>query len=124
MELNSYAQRYRAHLKAVRPAMYRRLQASQGLAQHLNEIGTQAQEQHDLLIGQLQEQNPPPPEKEGWMARMRYEGWLNRTAEEIVLNGMILLPSEEDAPSLEPFPPATESDAPEIVPTETLPTAL
>lgn len=122
MELNSYAQRYREHLKAVRPAMYRRLQVNQKLAAHLQEIGNGAQEMHDLLIGQLQQTNPPPPDREGWMARMQYEGWLNRTAEEMVLNDLILLPSEEDQPSLSPEPTDLPTDL--SLPTETLPTAL
>lgn len=90
----TYRQLHEDQLRENRPAMYRELKRSGELKAYLDDIAGEASEQHALIVRQLANRHPFNPAE--WDAnRGAWEGWLERTAREFVLNDLVLVPDAE-----------------------------
>lgn len=92
--MSDYRRLHKESLQQNRPEDYRRLQVSGRLESHLDEAGREADELHQRLLAQLAAKNPYNP-TEWKKGREAYEGWLERTARELVLHDLVLVPDEE-----------------------------
>ena len=94
MKLGPYGQLHREQLQQSRPEMYRELQRSGQLAKYLQDLDRSAEEMKARLVRQLKEKQPYNPVE--WNnSREAWEGGLDRTAEELVLNDRVLVPDAE-----------------------------
>ena len=94
MKLGPYGQLHREQLQQSRPEMYRELQRSGELGRYLRDVEQSANRMKALLLKQLAESQPYNPVE--WNnSREAWEGWLERTAEELVLNDRVLVPDAE-----------------------------
>ncbi len=94
MKLGQYGQLHWEQLRQSRPEMYRELQKSGELGKYLRDIDQSAEQMKALLLKQLAEKQPYNPVE--WNnSRGAWEGWLDRTAEEVVLQERVLVPDAE-----------------------------
>jgi hypothetical protein len=90
----NYRQLHEESLAENRPDLYRDLKRSGELKAHLNSVQRDAQDLHARLRTQLAERHPFNPVE--WKNnREAWEGWLDRTVQEIVLSDRVLVPDEE-----------------------------
>jgi hypothetical protein len=90
----NYRQLHKESVRENRPAMYRDFKRSGELRAHLDDIASEARDMHARIVRQMAESNPYNPAD--WDAsREAWEGALERTARELVLHDLILVPDEE-----------------------------
>jgi len=97
--LGKYGTMFRDHLKRHRPKHYRELKDAGMLKQEAIRIHAEVSE--FVMDGERElTRRNPPPEGMGFEAKARYLARHARTAEEIALHEMVLLPpeSEESSP--------------------------
>lgn len=89
-----YRQLHEDSLRQNRPEMYAELKKKGQLRAHLNTVQQQANELHDRLRKDLAAKQPYNPVD--WKnSREAWEGWLDRTAQEIVLHDRVLVKDAE-----------------------------
>ena len=92
--VGKYAQLHRESLQENRPEYYRELKQRGELQSHLKVVERQANELHDQVVKNLKQKQPYNPVE--WKNRREaWEGWLDRTADEVVLNDLVLVPDQE-----------------------------
>ena len=82
------------HMRKYQPEMYRKLEEEGGLERYAQELGTEAATRQEVIEAQYLEKNPAPQDKS---ERAQHLAWAALSAQEIVLQEMILLPDEETA---------------------------
>lgn len=90
----NYRRLHEDSLKANRPDLYRGLRRGGELREYLDDIQANANELHQTVLKQLAERNPYNPSEWG-NSREAWEGWIERTADELVLHDRILVPDAE-----------------------------
>ncbi len=92
--MSNYRQLHEDSLRQNRPEMYAELKKKGQLRAHLNTVQQQANDLHVRLRKDLAQKHPYNPVE--WKnGREAWEGWLDRTAEELVLNDRVLVPDAE-----------------------------
>ena len=90
----NYRQLHEESLAENRPEYYRQLKRSGQLQSHLNVVKRQAKELHQNVRNALAKKHPYNPVE--WKnSRSAWEGWLDRSAEEVVLHDLVLVPDLE-----------------------------
>ena len=90
----TYRQLHEEQLRQNRPDVYRDLQRTGDLKAHLDETADSARRMRATIVRQMAERNPYNPEE--WRgSREAWQGWLERTADELVLHDLVLVPDEE-----------------------------
>lgn len=90
----TYRALHEQQLRENRPAMYADLKRSGELPGYLDDIAQEAREMYTLVLKQLAEKSPYAPTD--WdNDRAAWEGWLERTARELVLHDLVMVPDEE-----------------------------
>jgi hypothetical protein len=90
----TYRQLHEEQLRQNRPAMYRELDQSGQLRAYLDEMAKSAHSLRERLIRQMQTRNPYNPVE--WSnSRSAWEGWIDRTVNEFVLQDRVLVADEE-----------------------------
>lgn len=92
--MSNYRQLHQDSLKANKPDLYRDLSRSGELEAHLDEVAESANSLYTTIVRQLAEKNPYNP-VEWENSRAAWEGWLERTAQELVLSDRVLVPDAE-----------------------------
>lgn len=95
--MSSYRALYEESLAENRPEDYRALKASGELKALLDSVAQTARDSHRQIVKNLAERHPYNPVEWAPQGRGAWEGWLERTAEELVLHDLILVQSPEDA---------------------------
>ncbi len=91
MKLGRYGQLHREQLQRSLPEVYRQLQREGKLAKHLQAVDQSADRMRALLLKQLAEKRPYDPVE--WKnSREAWEGYLERVAEELVLEDRVYVP--------------------------------
>ena len=91
--LGRYGQLHGEQLQLSQPATYRDFQQSGELAEHLHAIDQQANQMKERLLQQLEKSQPYHPKE--WRSRETWLGGLDRIAEDLVLNDLVLVPDQE-----------------------------
>lgn len=81
-------------MRKHQPDMYRKLKSEGGLESYAHQLGTEAAMQQEVIEAQYLEKNPAPP---NGSERNQHLAWAALSAQELVLQEMILLPDEETA---------------------------
>jgi hypothetical protein len=81
-------------MRKCQPQMYRQLQEEGRLERYAQELGMEAATRQEVIEAQYLEKNPAPQDTS---ERAQYLAWAALSAQEIVLQEMILLPDEETA---------------------------
>lgn len=90
----NYRSLHEQSLRESRPDFYRALKRSGELTAHLDDVAREAREMHALVVKQMAERHPYDPAE--WKnSRSAWEGWLQRTAQELVLHDLVLVPDQE-----------------------------
>ncbi len=90
----NYRQLHLESLKQNRPERYQELRQSGELEAYLSQVHESAQSQHQRVLQQLRENHPYNPVE--WRGSPEaWEGWLERTASELVLNDRVYVLDEE-----------------------------
>ena len=94
--MRDYRQIHEDSLRENQPETYRELKKSGQLKAHLDAVGKRAKAQHEQNVKHLAERNPYHPVE--WANnRGAWEGWLERTAEELVLADLLVPDAETQA---------------------------
>ncbi len=97
MKLGPYGQLHREQLQQSRPEMYRELQRKGQLQAHLQAIDQDAKAMKAQVVKGLAQKHPFNPVE--WKnSRGAWEGWLDRTVEELVLLGRRVTGEAEPEP--------------------------
>ena len=91
--LGRYGQLHRDQLQLSKPETYRDFQQAGELEEHLHAIDQQAEKMKALVMRQLEKSQPYNPKE--WGSREAWMGGLDRIAEELVLNDLVLVPDQE-----------------------------
>ncbi len=90
----NYRQLHEESLAQNRPESYRELKRKGELQSYLNVLQQQAKELHQTVRQSLAQKKPYNPVE--WKnSRSAWEGWLDRTAQEVVLHDLVLVPDLE-----------------------------
>ena len=90
----NYRQLHEESLAQNRPESYRELKRKGELQSYLNVLQGQANELHQNVRNGLAQKHPYNPVE--WKnSRSAWEGWLDRSAREVVLHDLVLVPDEE-----------------------------
>jgi len=90
----TYRQLHEEQLRQNRPGMYRDLRRHGELKEYLDGIAQEACEMHARVVRQLAERHPYDPT--AWhRGQEAWEAWLNRTARDLVLHDLILVPDQD-----------------------------
>lgn len=90
----TYRQLHEEQLRENRPDFYRDLKRSGELKAYLDDSAQEARDMHALVVKQMEKDHPYDPAK--WdNSREAWQGALERTARELVLSDLILVPDEE-----------------------------
>lgn len=101
----NYRQLHEESLAENRPSLYRDLKQSGELKEYLDGVQQDAQNMHQRVRQQLAKDHPYNP-VEWKKGREAWEGWLDRTVQELVLHDRVLVPDEESQPPLPETSPA------------------
>ena len=90
----SYRHLHEEQVRQNRPDLYCDLKRSGDLQAHLDEIAESARQMQATIVRQMAERHPyDPAEWKG--SREAWVGWIERTAEELVLHDIVLMPDAE-----------------------------
>lgn len=90
----NYRQIYEDSLRESRPDQYEELVKMGELKAYLDDVQQDANQLHRQVVKDLRERHLYNPAEWG-SSREAWEGWLERTAQEIVLNDRVLVMDEE-----------------------------
>lgn len=92
--MKNYRQIHKDQLEQSQPDRFRDLKRSGKLGAHLKSVQAEAESQFHLVVKQLKARNPYNPVE--WKnSREAWEGWVERTADELVLDDLVLVKDKE-----------------------------
>ena len=105
--LSKYGRLHESQLREFDPEQYQRLKASGELRQYLKDVDEAANRSLDRLLQEMLQHSPPP---KSLLAKAGHVERLRRSAEEIVLHDLILVPDSETLAARQTGYQGTSSD--------------
>ncbi|MDL2238184.1 TnpV protein [Christensenellaceae bacterium OttesenSCG-928-K19] len=90
--LTKYGRMHKRFLQENKPGMYTTMLTEGSLNRHCHEIEMAAQERKDRIMEQMRLKSPPP-RTEDFLKTVRYNNYLSDTAEQMVMEEIVLNPT-------------------------------